>query len=258
LFWWETVTPGREAKGEIFEYNLFQSHLDLSAGGKLLALERIRLEPKLRPLTSPARLGPYRYFSTFYICRVGLEASRWRTLENELSEIALQLTRPGESLLGVSTLPAHGLVVRVLCQRGREIAPGLLAFWKAAKLALYGQVATPHARFIKVNCQVRRLGLHLTPREQEKLLIFVAAELARKRQRRGLKLNYPEAVAILSAEIMEAARDGRSVAEIMTWGATILKREDVMEGIAEMIHEVQVEATFPDGTKLVTVHDPIR
>lgn len=100
--------------------------------------------------------------------------------------------------------------------------------------------------------------MHLTPREQEKLLIFVAAELARKRQARGLKLNYPEAVAILSAEIMEAARDGKSVAEIMTWGTTILKRNDVMDGIAEMIHEVQVEATFPDGTKLVTVHDPIR
>src|SRR5437762_4294827 len=88
--------------------------------------------------------------------------------------------------------------------------------------------------------------LHLTPREQEKLLIFVAAELARKRQARGLKLNYPEAVAILSAEIMEAARDGRSVAEVMTWGTTILKRSDVMDGIAEMILEVQVEATFPD------------
>lgn len=97
----------------------------------------------------------------------------------------------------------------------------------------------------------------LTQREQEKLLIFVAAELARKRQGRGLKLNYPEAVAILTAEIMEAARDGKSVAEIMTFGATILKRTDVMDGIAEMIHEVQVEATFPDGTKLVTVHDPI-
>src|SRR2546423_7226056 len=83
--------------------------------------------------------------------------------------------------------------------------------------------------------------LHLTPREQEKLLIFVAAELARKRQARGLKLNYPEAVAILSTEIMEAARDGRSVAEVMTWGTTILKRGDVMDGIAEMIHEVQVE-----------------
>jgi urease subunit gamma len=100
--------------------------------------------------------------------------------------------------------------------------------------------------------------MHLTQREQEKLLIVVAADLARRRQARGLKLNYPEAIAILSAEIMEAARDGRSVAEIMGWGATILGRDDVMDGIAEMIHEVQVEATFPDGTKLVTVHDPIR
>ena len=99
--------------------------------------------------------------------------------------------------------------------------------------------------------------MHLTPREQEKLMIFVAAELARKRQARGLKLNYPEAMAVLSAEILEAARDGKSVADIMSSGAMILKRTDVMEGVAEMIHEVQVEATFPDGTKLVTVHDPI-
>lgn len=100
--------------------------------------------------------------------------------------------------------------------------------------------------------------MHLTPREQEKLLIVVAADLARRRMGRGLKLNYPEAVAILSAEIMEAARDGRSVAEIMSFGATILRRDQLMDGVAEMIHEVQVEATFPDGTKLVTVHDPIR
>lgn len=100
--------------------------------------------------------------------------------------------------------------------------------------------------------------MHLTPREQEKLLIHVAAELARKRQARGLKLNYPEAVAIITAEILEAARDGKGVADIMVWGATILSRDDVMEGVAEMIHDVQVEATFPDGTKLVTVHDPIR
>jgi urease subunit gamma len=100
--------------------------------------------------------------------------------------------------------------------------------------------------------------MHLAPREQEKLMIFLAAELARKRQARGLKLNYPEAVAILSFEILEAARDGKSVAEIMTYGTTILKKSDVMTGIAEMIHEVQVEATFPDGTKLVTVHDPIQ
>jgi urease subunit gamma len=100
--------------------------------------------------------------------------------------------------------------------------------------------------------------MHLTQREQEKLLIVVAADLARRRQARGLKLNYPEAIAILSAEIMEAARDGRSVADIMGFGATILRRDEVMDGVAEMIHEVQVEATFPDGTKLVTVHDPIR
>lgn len=99
--------------------------------------------------------------------------------------------------------------------------------------------------------------MHLTPREQEKLLIYTAAEVARKRRARGLKLNYPEAIAILSAEIMEAARDGRSVAEVMVWGTTLLTRADVMDGVAEMIHEVQVEATFPDGTKLVTLHDPI-
>ena len=100
--------------------------------------------------------------------------------------------------------------------------------------------------------------MHLTPREQEKLMVFVAADLARRRQARGLKLNYPEAVAILSAEILEAARDGKSVAEIMAFGTTILKREQLMDGVAEMIHEVQVEATFPDGTKLVTIHDPIK
>jgi urease subunit gamma len=99
--------------------------------------------------------------------------------------------------------------------------------------------------------------LHLTPREQEKLLVFVAAELARKRQARGVKLNYPEAVAIISAEILEAARDGKSVGDIMILGTKILRRRDLMDGIAEMLHEVQVEATFPDGTKLVTVHDPV-
>jgi len=100
--------------------------------------------------------------------------------------------------------------------------------------------------------------MHLTPREQEKLLIVVAADLARRRQTRGLKLNYVEAVSILTAEIMEAARDGKSVAEIMSLGSNVLNRGQVMEGVPEMIHEVQVEATFPDGTKLVTVHDPIR
>ena len=100
--------------------------------------------------------------------------------------------------------------------------------------------------------------MHLTAREQERLLNFVAADVARRRQSRGLKLNYPEAMAILTAEILEWARDGKTVAEIMTLGAQVLLKTDVMEGIAGMIHEVQVEATFPDGTKLVTVHDPIQ
>jgi urease subunit gamma len=100
--------------------------------------------------------------------------------------------------------------------------------------------------------------MHLTPREQEKLMVFVAAEVARKRRARGLRLNYPEAIALITGEMLEAARDGRTVAEIMSFGATILKRADVMEGVSEMIHDVQVEATFPDGTKLVTVHDPIQ
>ena len=100
--------------------------------------------------------------------------------------------------------------------------------------------------------------MHLTPREHEKLLVVVAADLARRRQARGLKLNYPEAVAIITYEITEGARDGRTVADLMGHGTTLLTRADVMEGVADMIHEVQVEATFPDGTKLVTVHQPIR
>src|SRR5882757_6074492 len=100
--------------------------------------------------------------------------------------------------------------------------------------------------------------MHLSPREQEKLLVVVAADLARRRQARGVKLNYPECVAIITAEIFEGARDGKSVAELMSFGTTILKRGDVMEGVPEIVHEVQVEATFPDGTKLVTVHNPIR
>ncbi len=100
--------------------------------------------------------------------------------------------------------------------------------------------------------------MHLTPREQEKLLIFTAAEVARRRRARGLKLNHPETVALITAEILEGIRDGRTVSDLMDFGATILRRDDVMEGVPEMIDEVQVEGTFPDGTKLVTIHRPIR
>ena len=99
--------------------------------------------------------------------------------------------------------------------------------------------------------------MELSPREKDKLLIFTAALVAERRKARGLKLNYPEAVAYITAAILEGAREGRSVSDLMSWGATLLKREDVMEGVPEMIPEIQVEATFPDGTKLVTVHQPI-
>ncbi|WP_343673398.1 urease subunit gamma [Chitinophaga sp.] len=100
--------------------------------------------------------------------------------------------------------------------------------------------------------------MHLTAREQEKLLLFLAGELAEKRKARGVKLNYPEAIALISSRLQEGARDGQSVAQLMQYGATILTRDDVMEGVPEMIDEIQIEATFPDGTKLVTVHHPIR
>ncbi|MGQ4646286.1 urease subunit gamma [Lyngbya aestuarii] len=99
--------------------------------------------------------------------------------------------------------------------------------------------------------------MQLSPQEKDKLLIFTAALLAERRKERGIKLNYPEAVAYISAAILEGAREGRTVADLMSYGATLLKKDEVMEGIPEMLHEVQVEATFPDGTKLVTVHDPI-
>jgi len=100
--------------------------------------------------------------------------------------------------------------------------------------------------------------MHLTPREKDKLMIVVAADLARRRKERGVLLNYPESIAIIAYEVMEGARDGKSVADLMSYGSTILQKKEVMDGISEMIDEVQVEATFPDGTKLVTVHHPIR
>ena len=99
--------------------------------------------------------------------------------------------------------------------------------------------------------------MELTPREKDKLLVFTAGLLAERRKGKGLKLNYPEAVAYISAALLEGAREGRSVQELMSWGATLLRRDDVMEGVPEMIPEIQIEATFPDGTKLVTVHNPI-
>ncbi len=141
LFWWETVTPGREAKGELFEYASLQLSLDIVGVGKPLVSERVRLEPAVRGLDSSIRLGGYRYFATFYVCKVGWQSGQWRTLENQLGELGQQLSKAGEIVWGVSTLTAHGLVIRAVSQTGRAISAGLIEFWKTAKYGLYGQAA---------------------------------------------------------------------------------------------------------------------
>jgi urease accessory protein len=143
LFWWEIVAPGREARGEIWACESLCLRTDIVAGGRPIALERIAIEPRRRPLHSLARLGPYRYFATFFLCRVGWEARRWQALEAALDELARDLTRPGELLWGVSALPAHGLSVRALAVSGRELPAGLVAFWRAAKREIYGRDAIP-------------------------------------------------------------------------------------------------------------------
>lgn len=143
LFWWETLAPGRLAHGESGAYELLQLEMEIVANGQPIACERFRIEPRQASLASPARLGSYLYSSSFFICRVGLPTSRWNALEEELTELALQLTRPGEIVWGASTLVAHGLLVRAASRRGYDIAPGLLAFWRTAKQALYGEEALP-------------------------------------------------------------------------------------------------------------------
>ncbi len=143
LFWWETLAPGREAHGEVFAYDLLENGVSIAVDGIPIALERYRLEPHLRPLTSPARMDRYRYLTTFYICRVGLEGARWLALEMELAEMAQQFTEPQQTLWGVSTLPAHGLAVRGLSRAGHDIPATLRAFWRAASLVLYGRETMP-------------------------------------------------------------------------------------------------------------------
>ncbi len=143
LFWWETIAPGRLARGECFAYDLLQLETTILAAGLPIACERFRLEPQRTSMASMARLGPFCYHTSFFICRVGLPAVRWHQLEQALSELAQRYTRAGEIVWGVSTLVADGLLVRAASRRGYDIAPGLLAFWAAAKGALYNEEAVP-------------------------------------------------------------------------------------------------------------------
>jgi urease accessory protein len=143
LFWWEVVAPGREARGEQFAYNRLRLETEIHACGKPIALEYSQLEPSQRRLDALSRLGTYRYFATFYLCRVGLPPAQWNALEGELAGLAASLTQPGEMQWGVSTLVAHGLVVRALSQNSRGILKGLTAFWDTAKRSLYGREVIP-------------------------------------------------------------------------------------------------------------------
>jgi urease accessory protein len=141
LFWWEVLAPGREAHGEVFEYDRVEMSIDIVAAGRLIAAERVRLEPRRRDFSSVARLGPYRYWASFYICGVGLGARIWRALEEELREAIREKADLDATRWGISTLVADGLVVRGLARRGRDVLPGLLALWRAAKRRLWGREA---------------------------------------------------------------------------------------------------------------------
>jgi urease accessory protein len=143
LFWWEILAPGREARGEIFEYERVEMKTDLVALGRPIAAERVSLEPRSRNISDLARLGPYRYWVTFYICRVGFNAQAWLAVEQRLRDVAAGLTRSGEILFGVSALVAHGLVIRCLARRGRGVLDALHPLWNAAKLFLYDREAVP-------------------------------------------------------------------------------------------------------------------
>jgi urease accessory protein len=143
MFWWEIVAPGREARGELFEYEEFAVRTRVSALGRRIAAENLCLRPRKDNVSSLARLGQYRYAATFYICRVGLETAAWRGAEDQLRELTTSMTRRSEILWGVSSLVAHGLVVRCLARNGREVLPGLQAIWRSAKRHLYDREAIP-------------------------------------------------------------------------------------------------------------------
>ena len=141
LFWWETVAPGREASGEVFAYDTLRSSFELTADGRAVAIERFSIEPRLRNPASAARMGPFRHFSTFYVCQPGRSRQSWLQLESELGDLAFEISQLSGTLWGVSTLADCGLVIRGVSLRSRDLTQGLLALWRAAKWSLCGRVA---------------------------------------------------------------------------------------------------------------------
>ena len=143
LFWWETAAPGRQAHGEVFDYQLLQTETEVYALGRAAVIEHVRLEPRLYSIASPLRLGPYRHYSTFYILRIGWPPEQWLQLEASLQTLAARLTKLQRIVWGVSTIAAHGLVIRGLSVTGRGLMSGLLTFWSSAKREIYGRSAVP-------------------------------------------------------------------------------------------------------------------
>lgn len=238
LFYWDMVALGRPASGERFASGHFVAALDIRRDDRLLWHERQRIDGGDRLLDSPIGLAGHPVLAT-------LVASG--EIDTDLLQRCRALPCAGRGNL--SQLPGGLLVARCLADEALHARAWLIELWRLLRPALLGREAVPHASGVP--------EMDLSPREKDKLLIFTAGLLAERRLARGLKLNYPEAVALISAALLEGARDGRSVAELMHYGTTLLSREQVMEGVPEMIPDIQVEATFPDGTKLVTVHQPI-
>lgn len=238
LFYWDMVALGRPASGERFASGHFVAALDIRRDDRLLWHERQRIDGGDRLLDSPIGLAGHPVLAT-------LVASG--EIDTDLLQRCRALPCAGRGNL--SQLPGGLLVARCLADEALHARAWLIELWRLLRPACSAARPFPHASGVP--------EMDLSPREKDKLLIFTAGLLAERRLARGLKLNYPEAVALISAALLEGARDGRSVAELMHYGTTLLSREQVMEGVPEMIPDIQVEATFPDGTKLVTVHQPI-
>ena len=233
----------------------YRQRFELVRDGALIWAERTMIDGGADVTTSPVGLNGCPMFGTFVVAAPAIPDDNARGVPAHRA-----CSMRGATEGAVTRLPG------VLVARCRGVSPEaarqwFAALWAVVRPAVCGRVAVAAAHLEHLTTFIDLLPceptVELTPRERDKLLLFTAALVAERRLARGVKLNYPEAVAYISAAIMEGARDGRTVADLMSHGATLLAREQVMEGIPEMIPEIQVEATFPDGTKLVTVHHPI-
>ena len=236
---WDVVCLGRTASGERFRSGQWRQRTEIVRDDALVWSERTRLDGASRLLASPAGLYGAPVFGTF----VAMSANVRRRTARRLPP---HRTRGGRR-------HRHALAGRARRALSRRRERGRARLFRRAVGAVASDPDRPRGGAAENLANL----MELTPREKDKLLIFTAALVAERRLARGLRLNYPEAVALISAAIMEGARDGRTVADLMGFGATLLSRAQVMDGVPEMIPEIQVEATFPDGTKLVTVHHPI-